>query len=149
MQKSTVPKKITNKERNWFLIDAKDQVLGRLSVEAANRLRGKYKKNYIPNVDNGDHVVIYNAAFIKVLGNKEDNEYVYNHSTYLGGLRKRSYKEMINKYSDELITNAILNMLPRNYLSSKMMNRCHVFKTEIEDNLSEKQKNFINLEVRK
>lgn len=128
MQKTTMLKKEETKDKKWYLIDATDLVLGRLAVIAANVLRGKEKPTFTPNVDCGDYLVIVNTDKILVTGNKKDNEYVYNHSQYIGGLTKRSYREMIDKYSDELVRDAIKNMLPKNKLSSKIIQKLHTFK---------------------
>lgn len=138
MQKTTMLKKEETRNKEWYIIDATDLVLGKLAVIAANLLRGKGKSNFTPNVDCGDHLVIINTDKVRVTGNKGKNEFVYNHSQYLGGLRKRSYQEMIDKYSDELVENAIRNMLPKNKLSSQIFKKMHVFKKENHDHGAQK-----------
>lgn len=131
MQKSTMMKRedaIQN--RKWYIIDASDLILGKLSVEVANILRGKNKPSFTPNVDCGDHVIIINSDKIKVTGNKLETEYRYSHSGYIGGLRKRSLKTMIEKYSDELVYDSIKNMLPKNRLSRQIIKKLYVYKND-------------------
>ena len=128
MQKSTMMKKeIAEQSRQWFLIDATDLVLGRLSVKVADILRGKNKPTWTPNVDCGDHVIIINANKVTLTGNKLDNEFTFTHSHYMGGLRKRSKREMIDKYSKELIERSVKRMLPKNKLSRQIITKLHVY----------------------
>lgn len=129
MQKSTMLKKETaEKNRQWFLIDATDLVLGRLSTKVADILRGKNKPIWTPNVDCGDHVIIINANKIILTGNKLNNEFTYTHSHYMGGLRKRSKKEMIENYPQELLERSIKRMLPKNKLSRRIITKLHIYK---------------------
>ncbi len=139
MQKTTMVKKEqAAKNRKWFLIDATDLVLGRLAVESANILRGKNKVDFTLNVDCGDNLIIINTDKVKLTGNKEENEFKYNHSGYIGGLRKRSYATMLEKYSDELVYDAIKNMLPKNRLSRQIIKKLHLFKGEKHDHEAQK-----------
>lgn len=129
MQKTTFIKNeqaLANKK--WYIIDATDKILGRLAVEVANLLRGKNKADFTPNVDCGDFVIIINSDKIKLSSDKGDREFWYNHSGYIGGLRKRSGNEMINKYSDELIYEAVEGMLPKNRLSRQLIKKLHIYK---------------------
>lgn len=128
MQKTTmVTKEAAEKARKWFVIDATDLVLGKLAVKVADTLRGKNKAIWTPHIDCGDHVIVINANKVILTGNKTENEFWYSHSHYMGGLRKRSGKEMIEKYSEELITNAVRRMLPKNRLSRQMITKLHVY----------------------
>lgn len=139
MQKTTMLKKEeAAKNRKWLLVDATDLILGRLAVEAANILRGKNKPNFTLNVDCGDNLIIINTDKIKVSSNKDEREYRYNHSGYIGGLRKRSVKTMIEKYSDELVYDAIKNMLPKNRLSRQIIKKLHVYKNDKHDHEAQK-----------
>ncbi len=139
MQKTTMMKKEDAiKNRKWFLIDATDLVLGRLAVESANILRGKNKPDFTLNVDCGDNLIIINSDKIKVTGNKEEKEFRYNHSGFIGGMRKRSVGEMIEKYSDELIYDAIKNMLPKNRLSRQIIKKLHIYKGPVHDHEAQK-----------
>lgn len=139
MQKTTMLKKeAAAKARVWYMIDATDVVLGKLAVEAANILRGKNKPDFTPNCDCGDNLIIINSDKVKVTGNKATKEFRYNHSGYIGGLRKRSVKEMIEKYSDELIVTAVKGMLPKNRLSAQIIRKLHVYKDGGKDHSKQK-----------
>lgn len=128
MQKSTMLKKeAVQTSRKWYLIDATDLVLGRLSVKIANILRGKNKPLWTPNVDCGDYVVVINANKVLLTGNKSETEIWYNHSHYIGGLRSRKGSEMIEKYSKELIERSVKGMLPKNKLARKMITKLFVY----------------------
>lgn len=128
MQKTTMAKKETmEKNRKWLIIDATDLILGKLSVKIADILRGKNKPIWTPNVDCGDHVIVINANKMILTGNKMENEFWYSHSHYMGGLRKRSGEEMLNKYSEELLTNSVRRMLPKNKLSRRIITKLHVY----------------------
>lgn len=129
MQKSTMlTKEQAFAQRKWYVIDATDLILGRLSVKVADVLRGKNKPIFTPNVDCGDYVIIINADKIKLSSNKAEREIWYNHSHYLGGLRSRKGSEMINKYSDELIRRSVKGMLPKNKLARQIITKLYIYK---------------------
>lgn len=131
MQKSTMLKKeAAHERRKWYLIDATDLVLGRLSVKVADILRGKNKVDFTPNVDAGDYVIITNANKVVLTGLKAQRENWYNHSHYIGGLRTRSGEEMISKYADELIRRSVKGMLPKNRLSRQILSKLFVYKND-------------------
>ena len=113
--------------REWYVIDATDVVLGRLAVQTANLLRGKHKPTFAPHVDTGDFVVIVNAEKVSLSGNKRDQEFVYRHSGFPGGLRKRSYGEMLDKHPDRLVEKAVRGMLPKNRLGRAMGRKLKVY----------------------
>ena len=113
--------------RAWHVIDATDVVLGRLATHAATLLRGKHKPTYARHMDTGDFVVIVNAEKISVSGNKRENKFVYRHSGYPGGLRRRSLGEMIEKHPDRLVEKAIKGMLPKNRLGRAMGKKLKVY----------------------
>ncbi len=139
MQKTTMLKKEQAiKDKKWYIIDASDLILGRLSTEVANLLRGKNKASFTPNVDCGDFVIIINTDKIKVSGNKSENEKRYSHSGYIGGLRTRSVKVMIEKYSDELLRDSIKNMLPKNRLSNQIIKKLHLYKDQNHNHEAQK-----------
>ncbi|MGL5245955.1 MAG: 50S ribosomal protein L13 [Mycoplasmoidaceae bacterium] len=139
MQKTTMLKKEQAMEnKKWYIIDATDLILGRLSTNVANLLRGKNKTSFTPNVDCGDYVIIINTEKIKLSGNKLENENKYNHSGYIGGLRVRSLKTMKEKYSDELVRNAIKNMLPKNKLSNQIITKLHLYKNDAHNHQAQK-----------
>ncbi|EDT49660.1 ribosomal protein L13 [Ureaplasma urealyticum serovar 13 str. ATCC 33698] len=131
MQKSSMLKKeAAIARRQWYLVDATDLVLGRLSVKVADILRGKNKVDYTPNVDAGDYVIIVNSDKVVLTGQKALHENWYNHSHYIGGLRTRSGEEMISKYSDELIRRSVKGMLPKNKLSKQILNKLFIYKND-------------------
>ena len=114
-------------QREWHVIDATDVVLGRLAVQTATLLRGKHKPTFAPHVDTGDFVVIINAGKVALTGNKRDQEFVYRHSGFPGGLRKRSYGEMLDKHPDRLVEKAVRGMLPKNRLGRAMGRKLKVY----------------------
>lgn len=114
-------------QRNWHLIDAKNQTLGRLAVNIAKVLMGKNKVNYVPYLDMGDYVVVTNASAIKVSGKKTEQKKYYSHSGYPGGLRTQTYVNMLADKPQEVIKHAIKGMLPNNKLRPKMLKKLFVF----------------------
>lgn len=128
MQKSTMLKKeAAQSARKWYVIDATDMVLGRLSVKVADILRGKNKPTWTPNVDCGDFVIVVNAKKIVLSGNKAETETWYNSSHYIGGLRARKGKEMLEKYPIELIRRSVKGMLPVNRLSRQIIKKLYIY----------------------
>lgn len=128
MQKSTMLKKeAAQSARKWYVIDATDMVLGRLSVKVADILRGKNKPTWTPNVDCGDFVIVVNAKKIVLSGNKAETETWYNSSHYIGGLRARKGKEMLEKYPVELIRRSVKGMLPVNRLSRQIIKKLYIY----------------------
>ncbi len=103
-------------ERKWFVVDAEDKVLGRLASEIAIRLRGKHKPNFSPHMDVGDFIVVVNAEKVKLTGNKLDDKIYYRHSGWIGGLKERTAKEMLEKKPTELLNSAVKGMLTKNSL---------------------------------
>lgn len=114
-------------ERQWVLIDAEDQILGKVAVQAAKILRGKNKPQYTPHVDTGDFVVIINADKIKVTGNKGEAKRYYRHSGYPGGLKSESLNEMLAKHPERALEHAIKGMLPHNTLGRAMAKKLKVY----------------------
>ena len=113
--------------RNWYVIDAEGQTLGRLATKVASVLRGKHKPTYTPHVDGGDFVIVVNANTVKLTGNKLNDKIYYNHSRYTGGLRERTAKEMIEKYPVEMIERAVKGMLPKGRLGRQMYKKLFVY----------------------
>ncbi|HEX5119668.1 MAG TPA: 50S ribosomal protein L13 [Pseudonocardiaceae bacterium] len=113
--------------RAWHVIDAEDVVLGRLATQAATLLRGKHKPIYAPHVDTGDYVVIVNAEKVALTGNKRDQAFAYRHSGYPGGLRKRSFGEMLDTQPERLLEKTIKGMLPHNRLGRAMAAKLKVY----------------------
>ncbi len=114
-------------KRNWHLIDAKDQILGRVSVQIANLLTGKGKTNYVPYLDNGDYVVVINASQVKVTGKKTDQKVYFRHSGYPGGDSSETFKELILRRPTAVIEHAVKGMIPKTKLGKRMIVKLHVF----------------------
>ena len=113
--------------RAWHVIDATDVVLGRLASQTAQLLRGKHKAIFAPHVDTGDFVVIINAEKVAVTGNKRETKFLYRHSGYPGGLRKRSVGEMLDTKPETLVEKAITGMLPHGSLGRSMATKLKVY----------------------
>jgi large subunit ribosomal protein L13 len=113
--------------RAWHVIDAEDVVLGRLATQAATLLRGKHKPTYAPHVDTGDFVVIVNAEKVALTGNKRDQAFVYRHSGFPGGLRKKSFGDMLDTQPDRLLEKTIKGMLPHTRLGRAMASKLKVY----------------------
>lgn len=123
----TYTAKAESVKHDWYLIDATDKTLGRLATNIANRLRGKHKPEYTPNVDTGDYVVVVNAEMVKVTGNKARDKKYYRHSGYPGGMKSISFEEMIRKSPERVIQLAVKGMMPKNRLSRSMLGKLKVY----------------------
>jgi large subunit ribosomal protein L13 len=115
------------RERNWLVVDANGQTLGRLATQIADALRGKRKPEYTPHVDTGDFVIVVNAEKISVSGNKRTEKRYYRHSGYPGGIRSRTLEEMLERRPEEVIRLAVKGMLPRNRLARKQLTKLKVY----------------------
>ena len=114
-------------DRRWHLVDAQDQVLGRIATEIATKLMGKNKASFVPYLDNGDFVVVTNATKVKVSGKKMNQKLYHRHSGYPGGMRVDTLSQMMDKKPTEVIKHAVRGMLPKNKLGDKMIKKLHVF----------------------
>lgn len=114
-------------EREWVLIDATDQVLGRVASAAAQILKGKHKPQYTPHVDTGDFVIVINADKIKVTGAKAADKVYYRHSGYVGGLKSETFTEAMEKHPERVIEHAVKGMLPKNTLGRAMGKKLKVY----------------------
>lgn len=114
-------------ERKWYLIDAKDQTLGRLATLIANLLRGKHKPQYTPHCDTGDFVVVINSELIKVSGNKQTDKVYYRHSGYVGGLKSINFKDLMAKDPTKALEKAVKGMLPHNTLGDEQFQKLKVY----------------------
>ena len=114
-------------KRDWFVLDATDQVLGRLATEVARRLRGKHKPEYTPHTDTGDYIVVVNAEKIKVTGRKTTDKMYYRHTGYPGGIKETSFEKMIEKTPAKVIEIAVKGMLPRGPLGRQMYRKLKVY----------------------
>ncbi|MFH1714647.1 MAG: 50S ribosomal protein L13 [Elusimicrobiota bacterium] len=115
-------------KQEWFVIDAKDRVLGRLAVKVANILRGKTKPIYTPHVDTGDNVVIINAEKVRLTGNKLKQKFAFRHSGYPGGDTLTRYDILMKEKPEQAILLAVRGMLPKNKLRAVFMKKLHVYK---------------------
>ena len=114
-------------ERKWYVVDATDKTLGRLSSQIASVLRGKNKPTYTPSMDTGDYVIVINADKIKVTGKKMDQKIYYRHSDYVGGMKEATLKEMMAKKPEDVIKLAVKGMLPKGPLGRQMIKKLHVY----------------------
>ena len=116
-----------NVDRQWFVIDASDKILGRVATKIADRIRGKDKPTFTPHTDGGDYVVVINAEKIKVTGEKFNDKKYYTHSLYPGGLKTKTFREMNEKHPERIIEEAVKGMLPINKLGKSMIKKLKVF----------------------
>ena len=113
--------------KEWVVLDATDQVLGRLAVKAATLLRGKHKPNFTPHVDCGDNVIIINAEKVRLTGNKLDDKTYVRHSGYPGGQRNETAKELLKRKPLFLVEHAVKGMLPKTRLGSELFRNLYVY----------------------
>ena len=121
---SPTPKDI---KHDWYVVDAQDQVLGRLASQIAHRLRGKHKPEFAPHVDNGDFIIVINCEKIKVTGTKMTNKLYRRHSGWVGGLRTTALGDMLREKPGRLIMMAVRGMLPKNKLGHAMLKKLKVY----------------------
>lgn len=126
----TFSQKTADISRNWYIIDAASAPLGRIATEVASYLIGKKKPTYTPHIDNGDYVIVINAAKAVVTGNKEEGKIYYRHSGFPGGIKDATLKEVREKYPERIIEAAVKGMIPRNKLASERLGRLRVFAGE-------------------
>ena len=119
--------KAENIKRDWYVVDAQDVVLGRLSTRVAGILRGKNKPIYTPSVDTGDFVIVVNAEKIALTGRKLADKIYYSHSGYVGGLKEISAGKLLEKKPEELIKKAVKGMLPKNKLARAMLSKLKIY----------------------
>lgn len=135
---STKPSDI---KRIWHLVDVKDQVLGRIATDIAQKLIGKTKPYFVTHLDCGDYVVVTNSDLVQVTGRKPKQKIYYRHSNYPSGLKQITFEEQLKKDSRKIIVSAVKNMLPKNKLRDKRLTRLKVFKNDkhiYSDKLKEK-----------
>jgi large subunit ribosomal protein L13 len=123
--------------RDWFVVDATGQTLGRLSTEIARRLRGKHKPEFTPHVDTGDYIVVINAEKVRVTGNKREDKMYHRHTGYIGNLKSVSLDEMLKTHPERVIENSVKGMLPRGPLGRKMLGKLRVYKGPEHDHTAQ------------
>jgi len=124
---TTLSAKPAEVRRNWYLVDATDKTLGRLSTEIARRLRGKHKPEYIPHVDTVDYIVVINAEKIRVTGNKLADKMYHHHTGYVGNLKSINLEKLLAKAPERVIQHSVKGMLPKNPLGRAMFKKLRVF----------------------
>ena len=124
-------------DRNWFVVDATDRVLGRVATKIADKIRGKDKPTFTPHTDGGDYVIVINAEKIKVTGSKFNNKIYYRHSLYPGGLKSQTFKELNEKNPERIIEEAVKGMLPKNKLGKSIIKKLKVFQGPNHDHESQ------------
>ena len=117
--------------RNWYIVDADGQILGRLASEVAQIIRGKKKPFFTPHMDMGDFVVVINAEKVKVTGNKERDKSYFRHSGYPGGVTQINLRKVRQNFPEKIITNAVKGMLPHNRLGRKLLTHLKVYSGEL------------------
>ncbi len=127
LKKYTYSAKRSDNKENWCVIDAKDQVLGRLASQVAYRIRGKHNPLFTPHVDTGDWVIVINADKIRMTGNKLEQKTYYRHSGYIGGIKSATAKELLEKKPEAIIQKAVTGMLPKNRLGRKLGKKLFVY----------------------
>lgn len=123
----TYSAKAADVNRGWYIIDASEQILGRLATEAARRLRGKHKAEFTPHVDTGDYIIVINAEKVTVTGRKFENKTYYSHSGYPGGMKQIQFDKLQEKNPTKIIELAIKGMLPKNSLGRDMYRKLKVY----------------------
>ncbi len=115
-------------KRNWYIVDAEGKVLGRLASVIAHRLRGKHRPDFTPHVDTGDFIVVINAEKILLTGKKLDQKIYWRHSGYMGGIKLRTAKKMLETKPEEVLRLAVKRMLPKNRLGRKMLKKLKIYR---------------------
>jgi large subunit ribosomal protein L13 len=126
----TISAKAEDIQRKWYLIDAKDRVLGDVAVEAANILRGKGKVTYTPHIDNGDHVVVINAEKVVLTGKKETEKVYHRFSGFVGGHHSDTPRSIRARRPEQLVLLAVRGMIPHNRLGRKILTKLRVYRGE-------------------
>jgi large subunit ribosomal protein L13 len=117
-------------QKEWVLIDAKDQILGRIATKAASILRGKTKPIFTPHVDTGDNLIIINAGQVKLTGNKWEDKQYYRHTGYPGGIKSLSARQLMDRKPTELLKKAIIGMLPKNRLGRSLRANIRIYEKD-------------------
>ena len=129
-------------QRDWYVVDATDVVLGRLASQVATLLRGKHKPTFAPHVDGGDFVIVINADKVALSGNKRETKLAYRHSGYPGGLRSVAYGELLEKNPERAVEKAVRGMLPKNSLGSQQLGKLKVYRGAEHPHAAQQPKPF-------
>jgi large subunit ribosomal protein L13 len=123
----TYSPKSSDIQRAWYVVDAEGKVLGRVATEVARVLRGKHKPTFAPHLDTGDHVIIINAGKVVLTAGKAERKEVFRHSGYPGGLKRRSYGDLLARHPEEAVRRSVRGMLPKNRLGRQMIKKLKVY----------------------
>jgi large subunit ribosomal protein L13 len=129
-------------QRDWYVVDATDVVLGRLASQVATLLRGKHKPTFAPHVDGGDFVIVINADKVALSGNKRETKLAYRHSGYPGGLRSVAYGELLEKNPERAVEKAVRGMLPKNSLAAQQLKKLKVYRGTEHPHAAQQPKPF-------
>jgi large subunit ribosomal protein L13 len=127
MNPKTYSAKRDELDARWYVVDAKDKILGRLATEIATILRGKHKPTFTPHLNCGDYVVVINAKQVAVTGDRLDSKIYYRHSQYPGGLKQETLRQVLQKHPERAIERAVKGMLPHNRLGAQILSRLKVY----------------------
>jgi large subunit ribosomal protein L13 len=114
-------------KRDWFIMNAEDQVLGRLATEIARRLRGKHKPEYTPHIDTGDYIVVINAEKVHVTGRKKTDKMYHHHTGYPGGIKSINFEKLMQKAPERILAQAVKGMLPKGPLGRAMFKKLKIY----------------------
>ena len=132
--------KVDERDRQWFVIDAKDTVLGKLATRAATILTGKHKPTFTPFLDTGDHVIVINASKVHLTGRKESDKMYRHHTLYLGGLKSTAAGDVRKKHPTRIIEEAVRGMLPKTKLGRAMFHKLKVYAGDVHPHQAQKPK---------
>lgn len=124
-------------KRDWYVVDAEGQTLGRIATEIALRLRGKHKPEYTPFLDTGDYIIVINASKVKVTGNKTSDKMYYRHTGYPGGLKSESFEKLLARKPEQVIETAVRGMLPKGPLGREMFRKLKVYAGETHNHAAQ------------
>jgi large subunit ribosomal protein L13 len=139
MMPTYIPK-VDESDREWFVIDAKDKVLGKLATRAATILTGKHKPTFTPFLDTGDHVIVINASKVHLTGRKETDKMYRHHTLYLGGLKSTAAGDVRKKHPTRIIEEAVRGMLPKTKLGRAMFHKLKVYAGDVHPHQAQKPK---------
>ncbi|MEI7812779.1 MAG: 50S ribosomal protein L13 [Ignavibacteria bacterium] len=125
-------------DKKWFVVDAKDQILGRLAAKVARVIRGKEKAIFSPNADTGDFVIVINAGQVRMTGKRELQKTYFSHSLYPGGVRLRSFEEVQKNKPEFAVQHAVKGMLPKNRLGRQLIKKLKVYAGEVHPHTAQK-----------
>ncbi|HEU5011934.1 MAG TPA: 50S ribosomal protein L13 [Roseiflexaceae bacterium] len=138
----TYSQKASEVQREWYLVDASNQTLGRLATQIATLLRGKHKPTFSPNLDGGDFVVVVNAEKVRLTGRKPDQKIYYRHSNYPGGLKQTPYKRMLAQHPERILRFAVKGMLPKTRLGRQQITKLKIYAGPAHPHAAQQPKSY-------